>query len=116
MTDQLIPPWVDAIVVRLIKTYVPSSAIAAAFAEVKAKAIEQAKALAADTANKWDDAAVAKVEEILNGCSPDSQFLCDLIKNGEQAVVDLLRAGAQQTPTQIDDALVDLLADALKQA
>jgi len=57
---------------------------------------------------------VAKVVELFSECTPDSQFLCDLVEKGEDAVVAFLRKMAVQSPTKIDDAAVDILEAAFK--
>lgn len=109
-----IPGWIEALTIRVIKEYLPASAIAEAFESWKSLFLEQAKAWAADTDNMIDDMVVAKLEAALTTCTPDSQFLCDLVEKGEDAVISLLRGLAAKTETGIDDALVDLIAAALK--
>jgi len=104
----------ENLIVRAIKEFVPASMIKEAFDALKNDLFARAKAAAAATDNAVDDALVAKLEEILNECTPDSDFLCDLIKRGEDAVIDLLRGVAAKTPNKIDDAAVDLLAEAFK--
>ena len=45
-----------------------------------------------------------------------TEFLCELIEKGEMALVSMLRSASKITPTEIDDAIVDILEDALKKS
>ncbi len=113
MADKL-PGWVEALIVKALHEFVPASVIVEAFDRFKTETFAWARAKVALTDNKIDDAVVAKLEEALNACTPDAEFLCDLINRGQDALIDFLRAVAAKTPTVIDDALVDILEEAFK--
>lgn len=108
------PAWLEALVIKGMKEFIPASLIADAFDKFKAEIIAKAKELAADTSNTIDDMVVSKLEQILNGCAPDVQFLCDLIEKGEDSVIIFLRDAVAKTENKIDDAAIEILAKALK--
>lgn len=115
MSNSKMPAWVENLILKAVKEFIPASMIAEAFAALKVELFARAKAAAAATDNAVDDMLVAKFEALMNACTPDSQFICDLIQRGEQAVIDFLRKVSAETPNKLDDAAVDLLEAAFKQ-
>lgn len=107
-----IPRWVEALLVRAIREYIPASVIHEAYEHWKDDVIAMLKEKAADTANKIDDVVVQKVEEALGACTPDSALLCEIIQGGKAFLFAHLRQLASASETQLDDAVVDLLEEA----
>jgi len=114
MANGKMPAWIENLILKAVKEFLPPSMIVEAFAALKLELFARARAAAAATDNAVDDMLVAKLESILNECTPDSQFICDLIQRGESAVVEFLRKVASSTPNKIDDAAVDILEEAFK--
>lgn len=108
-----IPAWVEAIVIRIIKSYVPASAVAEAIQSAKEGLIAWAEGQVANTSNTIDDMVVSKLKSALLACEPGEEFLCDLVLKGQVAFVNMLRVVAARTDTEIDDAVVDVLAEAM---
>ncbi len=109
------PPWLAALIVTAIKDFVPPALVKEAFASLKAEIFKAAEAQAAKTATTWDDMAVAKLEEILNQCNPDNQVLCDLITQGETALIAMMRNAVAAMPNpEIYNAVLDIVEAALK--
>lgn len=109
-----LPVWLEKLLIKALKDFVPPSVIADAIASFKVEMFAKLRELAARTDTTIDDMIVDRIEAAFNACSPDLQFVCDLIQKGEDAFVDFLRATAAKTDTKIDDAVVDILAAALK--
>ncbi len=108
-----LPEFIEKLIVKAIKEYVPATAIkelVASFAADLAKVVHE---WAAKTSNTIDDKIADLFEDALTKCSPDADFLCAVIQKGEAAVVDFFRVAAARTDTKIDDAAVDILAQAL---
>ena len=114
--EKKIPGWLERIIVEGIKKFVPASAVAEYVGMAKAALAEKITTLAASTENKIDDAIAAKLVSALTACEVGAEFLCELVEKGEIALVATLRNAAKVTPTEIDDAIVDILEDALKQS
>lgn len=109
-----IPGWMEALLIKAMKEYLPPEAISEAFAAWRDEMIAWAKAQVASTSNKIDDVVVEKLADALTLCKvDDGQFLCELVVKGEHAVVDLLRTLSKSTETKLDDAAVDILEQAL---
>ncbi len=108
-----VPRWVEALLIKALKTYLPPEALAEAFDMWRTEAVDWARAQAAATANGIDDMLVDKFAQALSTCQPDMQFLCDLVSRGEHAMVDKLRELAKLSETELDDAAVDLFEKAL---
>lgn len=111
-----IPKWVEALILKLVTQFVTPEVVAEAFTVWKTEFIAWAKSQVANTANQIDDFLVDKLSQALTVCEPDAQMLCDLMQRGEEAVVELLRGLAAKTETDLDDAAVDVFAEALKQS
>jgi hypothetical protein len=110
----VLPVWVEKIILQAIKSYLPAEVVRQVWQGLLVSLGEWAKALAADTTNKVDDAIAAAVADLATGnCLPDTQVLCDVIQRGEKAAVEFLRAQALRTDTKLDDAMVDVIASAL---
>jgi microcompartment protein CcmK/EutM len=109
-----VPAWLQRMIIAAIQKYLPPEVLAAYWHEMLVALGAWAKTLAADTTNQVDDAIAAAIADLALGqCSPSTQVLCDMIEKGEVAVVAFLRAQAARTETKLDDAMVDLVADAL---
>ena len=108
------PAWDEALIIKAIKDFVPVSVISEALEKFKADAIAKLKEMALKTENGIDDMIVDKIAEALSECTPDSDFLCGLVEKGEDYLIDMLRNIAKTSPTKIDDALVEIIAKALK--
>ena len=109
-----IPNWLEALLVKALKDFVPPSVIAEAIDDMKLEFFAKLRELAARTDTTIDDMIVDKIEAAFTACSPDMQFVCDWLQKGEDAAIDFLRGVAAKTPTLLDDAAVDILAEALK--
>ncbi len=109
-----IPRWLEELLIKAVRDFLPPSVIKEAFLSWKNELMTKLKAMAADTSNKIDDKLVDMVDQALSTCTPDSQFICDLIQNGEAALIAKLRVLAASTDTELDDAAVDILEDAMK--
>ena len=114
--EKKMPAWLERIIVEGIKKFVPASAVAEYVAMAKAALAEKVTALAASTENKIDDAIAEKIVAAMTSCEVGTEFLCELIEKGEMALVSMLRSASKITPTEIDDAIVDILEDALKKS
>ena len=108
------PAWVEALIIKAIRDFVPVSVISEAMEKFKADAIAKLKEMALKTETGIDDMIVEKIEEALSACTPDSDFLCGLVEKGEDYLIDMLRGIAMKSPSKIDDALVEIVAKALK--
>lgn len=109
-----LPAWIENLIIKAIKDFIPVSVIIEAFDTFKIEIEKKLRELALSTENKVDDMIVDKVIEALNTCTPDADFLCGLIEKGEDYLIDMLRALALKSETKIDDALVEIVAEALK--
>jgi hypothetical protein len=109
-----IPKWLEALLVRAIKEFVPPSLVKDALVQWKESLLTELRELAASTENKVDDMVVEKVSQALSVCDPDSQFLCDLVANGKEATIAFLRTMAARSDTELDDAVVDIIAEAMQ--
>lgn len=108
------PGWIEKLIVKAIKDFVPVSVIIEALEAFKVQMIAKLRELAASTENKIDDIMVDKIEETLSSCNPDVDFLCGLIKEGEDYLIVFLRNAVSKSETKIDDAIVDLVEEALR--
>ena len=113
---QKMPAWLEALVLRALKSAVSPEEIAATIASLKVEVVNKARAAAATTATSWDDKLVDMLDDAFSVCKPGAEFLCDLVQKGEDALVAFLRAAAARTDTKLDDAAVDMLAEAFKAA
>lgn len=109
-----LPDFVEKLIIKAIKDFIPISALVEAFDSFKASMEMKLRELAASTENEIDDMIVDKVLEALSTCEPDADLFCGLIEKGEDYLIDMLRAFALKSETKIDDALVELVAKALK--
>lgn len=110
---KVIPAWAERLIVAAIENYVDAKVIAETMAGWRDQFLAKLAELAKSTDNKLDDAAVALLTEVLTTCTPDKQFICDLIVKGEVNVVGMLQSLAASTETKIDDALVAVVVEAL---
>jgi hypothetical protein len=110
-----LPAWLETFVRAMVKRYITPEQVRAALAEGYEKAVDHLRTLAASTATKLDDLAIAKVDEALKSCAAggDDTALCNLIFSGEKELVRILRVMAADTKTTLDDMVVDLVAEAL---
>jgi len=108
------PVWVEALIIKAIREFVPVSAISEAMEKFKTEMAAKLKELALSTENKVDDMIVDKVIAVLSECTPDADFLCGLVEKGEDYLIDMLKTVAKKSSTKIDDALVEIIAKALK--
>lgn len=110
----VLPIWIEKLIIQAIKSYLPTEVVKQYWDLMLFALGDWAKALAAKTDNKVDDAIADAVAALANGnCVPDLQVLCDMIQNGEAAAISFLRAQAAITTTRLDDAMVDVLASAI---
>ncbi len=109
----VIPPWAERLVVAAIENYVSPEFIRETVEGWKDALIAKLREAAKKTATGLDDAAVDLLDEVLGTCSPDKQFICQMILNAEVAAVAFLEAAVTATPTKIDDALVAVVKKAL---
>lgn len=109
------PPWVESALIALLKKYVPADKVAAALQGLVDQAWSHIDAFVKSTPNPWDDAVAAKVKDALDNCAAggDSDTICRLLSQGKAEFVRILRNLVATTKTKLDDAAVDIVAQAL---